>query len=89
MKMTFRWSGSNGPVTLQKIRQIPLYTRGCNCCIFNSGRRSLPQGKIDKNKAEIAAKGLEFEIIESVPVHEEIEHKRGHYQLYLDNYSEH
>lgn len=39
-------------------------------------------------KAAVQAKGLEMEVIESVPVHEDIKLRRGNYQTYIENYKE-
>ena len=88
MKMTFRWYGEDDPVTLDKIRQIP--------CIsdITTAVYSVPVGEvwneedILKLKTECNDKGLSMEVIESVPVHEDIKLKRGDYQRYIDNYKE-
>ena len=88
MKMTFRWYGNDDPVTLEKIRQIPCID-GVVTAVY-----SVPVGEVwpeeaiaeIKNAAE--EKGLKMEVIESVPVHEDIKLKRGNYQLYIDNYKE-
>ncbi len=88
MKMTFRWYGYDDSVTLQKIKQIPCMT-GVVTAIYSVPVGEVwPQEEIDKMKAEVNAKGLEMEVIESVPVHEDIKLKRGNYQLYIDNYKE-
>jgi mannonate dehydratase len=72
MKMTFRWYGPTDPVSLQYIRQIPgMY--GIVSAIYD-----VPVGEvwpIDKLRAlrdEIEAAGLKFEVVESIPVHEDI-----------------
>ena len=72
MKMTFRWYGDTDPVSLQYIRQIPGMS-GIVSAIYD-----VPVGEvwpIEKLKAlreTINAAGLEFEVVESVPVHEDI-----------------
>ena len=72
VKMTFRWYGEEDPVTLEKIRQIPGVT-GIVSAVY-----SVPPGKLWSQesiralKAKAAAAGLGFEVVESVPVHEEI-----------------
>ncbi len=72
MKMTFRWYGPTDPVSLQYIRQIPgMY--GIVSAIYD-----VPVGEvwpIDKLRAlrdEIEAAGLKLEVVESIPVHEDI-----------------
>ena len=83
MKMTFRWYGEDDPVTLDKIRQIPGMT-GVVTAVY-----SVPVGEvwpvedIQKLKADVQAKGLEMEVIESVPVHEDVKLRRGDYQRWI------
>ena len=88
MKMTFRWYGGDDPVTLDNIRQIPCMTGVVTAVYSVPVGQVWPQEEIDKMKAEINSKGLEMEVIESVPVHEDIKLRRGDYQLYIDNYKE-
>ena len=72
MKMTFRWYGDTDPVSLKYIRQIPGMS-GIVSAIYD-----VPVGEIwpiDKLLAlrdTINAAGLEFEVVESIPVHEDI-----------------
>ena len=72
MKMTFRWYGPTDPVTLENIRQIPGMT-GVVTALY-----TIPVGQtwdidsILKLKKQINDAGLEMEVIESVPVHEEL-----------------
>lgn len=88
MKMTFRWYGESDPVTLDKIRQIPCIS-GVVTAVY-----SVPVGEvwdysaIESLKKQVNAKGLEMEVIESVPVHEDIKLGRGDYKRYIENYKE-
>ncbi|WP_250277887.1 mannonate dehydratase [[Clostridium] colinum] len=88
MKMTFRWYGKDDPVTLEYIRQIPGMT-GVVSAIYDVPVGEVwPMEKILELKKMVEDKGLELEVIESVPVHEDIKLKRGNYQQYIDNYKE-
>ena len=44
-----------------------------------------PLERIQELKEVVNQAGLELEVIESVPVHEDIKLKRGDYQRYIDN----
>lgn len=88
MKMTFRWYGKDDPVTLDYIRQIPGMT-GVVTAVYDVAPGNVwPQESIDELKKEIEAHGLEMEVIESVPVHEDIKLGRGNYKEYIENYKE-
>ena len=88
MKMTFRWYGDSDPVSLTKIRQIPS-VRGVVTALY-----SVPVGevwgmdKILEMKKKINDAGLDMEVIESVPVHEEIKLGSDKRDYYIDNYCE-
>lgn len=72
MKLTFRWYGEDDPVTLEHIRQIPTMT-GIVSAVYD-----VPAGGIWSEDSIAALKkqaedhGLEFEVVESVPVSEDI-----------------
>lgn len=86
MKMTFRWYGKDDPVTLEKIHQIPNVT-GVVSAIYDIPVGEVwPIEKIEELVATVHAAGLALEVIESVPVHEDIKLKRNEYQRYIDNY---
>lgn len=88
MKMTFRWYGDEDPIALEKIRQIPCVT-GVVTAVYSVPVGELwPREEIARMKKECEEHGLEMEVIESVPVHEDIKLRRGNYQLYIDNYKE-
>ena len=88
MKITFRWYGNDDPVTLDEIKQIPNVT-GVVSAIYD-----IPVGevwraeRIQELVSTVHQKGLELEVIESVPVHEDIKLKREDYQRYIDNYKQ-
>ncbi|WMJ23256.1 mannonate dehydratase [Paludicola sp. MB14-C6] len=88
MKMTFRWYGENDPVTLQKIRQIPKMS-GIVSAIYD-----VPVGevwgedKIQALKEKANQNGLAFEVVESVPVHEDIKLGNQNAKKYIENYCE-
>jgi len=88
MKMTFRWYGESDSISLEKIRQIPGMS-GVVTAVY-----SVPVGEVWPEEDIIALKeqcdkaGLEMEVIESIPVHEDIKLRRGNYQQYIDNYKE-
>lgn len=88
MKMTFRWYGSDDPVTLHNIRQIPNMS-GVVTAIYSVPVGDVwPEEHIEDLKQEVLAKGLEMEVIESVPVHEDIKLRRGNYKEYIEAYKE-
>ncbi|MDP5238759.1 mannonate dehydratase [Uliginosibacterium sp. 31-16] len=72
MKMSFRWYGDSDPVTLDYIRQIP-GMHGIVSAVYDVPVGEVwPVDKIQALKAKIEAAGLAFDVIESVPVHEDI-----------------
>ncbi|MDD2418186.1 MAG: mannonate dehydratase [Oscillospiraceae bacterium] len=88
MKMTFRWYGENDPVTLDKIRQIPTMN-GIVSAIYD-----VPVGEVWSRESIAALKnkvnsaGLEFEVVESVPVHEDIKLGNANAAKWTENYCE-
>lgn len=72
MKLTFRWYGPGDPVTLEQIRQIPTVS-GIVSAVYDV-RPGEPWSResIAALKREAADCGLAFEVVESVPVPEDI-----------------
>ncbi|MBB1072834.1 mannonate dehydratase [Rhodoferax sp. 4810] len=72
MKMTFRWYGETDPVKLEYIRQIPgIY--GIVSAIYDIPVGEVwPVEKLQALRERIEGAGLKFEVVESVPMHEDI-----------------
>ncbi|MBN9587990.1 MAG: mannonate dehydratase [Alphaproteobacteria bacterium 64-11] len=72
MKMSFRWYGDSDSVSLAYIRQIP-GMHGIVSAIYDVPVGDIwPLDKIRALKDKVEAHGLALEVIESVPVHEDI-----------------
>ena len=75
MKLSFRWYGEQDPVTLEKIRQIPQMHTIVSAVYDVPVGQVWSRERIRKLRETIESAGLHFEVVESVPVHEDI--KRG------------
>ena len=88
MKMTFRYYGKNDPVTLTAISQIPT-VRSIVSAVYD-----VPAGgvwsreSIAALKADAEAHGLSFEVVESVPVPEDIKLGNEKAAALIENYCE-
>ena len=88
MKLSFRWYGESDPVKLKYIRQIPKM-RSVVTAVYD-----VPVGEvwsresIAKLKEDIESAGLIFDIVESVPVHEDIKLGKPTRDKYIENYIE-
>ena len=86
MKLSFRWYGKSDKVTLQDIRQIP----GMHTVV--TAVYDVPVGEvwsresIAELKQEIEAAGLHFEVVESIPVHEDIKLGKETRDFYIGNF---
>lgn len=88
MKMTFRWYGEDDPVTLKNIRQIP-NVKGIVSALYDIPVGEVwPINKIKELKELVEKDGLTLEVIESVPVHEDIKLGLPSREKFIENYKE-
>ena len=88
MKLTFRWYGDSDPVTLEKIRQIPTMS-GIVSAVYDVPAGGVwSEESIAELKAKAEAAGLEFEVVESVPVPEDIKLGNEKAPQLIENYCE-
>ncbi|WML43969.1 mannonate dehydratase [Neobacillus sp. PS3-40] len=86
MKMTFRWFGTGDLVTLSNIRQIPGVTGIVSAIYDIPVGEAWPYEKIIKLKTQIEEFGMTLDVIESVPVHEDIKLGLDTRDQYINNY---
>ncbi len=88
MKLTFRWYGENDPVTLEKISQIPTMT-GIVSAVYDVEPGGIwSEESIEKIKTQAKSHNLDFEVVESVPVPEDIKLGNEKAKGLIDNYCE-
>ncbi len=86
MKITFRWYGESDRITLNQIRQIPCVS-GVVSAIYDTPVGSVwSEESIARLVGQCNAAGLECEVIESVPVHEDIKLGLPSAKRYIDAY---
>lgn len=88
MKLTFRWYGGDDPVTLEQIRQIPAVDGIVSAVYDVKPGKVWSSDSIEKIRRDANENGLSFEVVESVPVPEEIKLGSADAPALIDNYCE-
>ncbi|MDA3615403.1 mannonate dehydratase [Polluticaenibacter yanchengensis] len=87
MQQTMRWFGPNDVVSLADIRQS-----GCSGVV--TALHQIPVGEvwtidaINERKSMIESYGMDWTVVESLPVSDEIKKRRGNFQTHIDNYKQ-
>ncbi len=88
MKMTFRWYGESDCIPLQYIKQIPNMS-GVVTAVYDTPVGEVwEESKIARLKTLCDEAGLEMEVIESVPVHEDIKLGKPTRDKLIANYAQ-
>lgn len=88
MRLTFRWYGEDDPVTLEKISQIPTMTGIVSAVYDVKPGEVWSYESIDRIKRQASEHGLAFEVVESVPVPEDIKLGNEKAPRLIENYCE-
>lgn len=86
MQMTFRWFGDDDPVKLAHIRQIPGVTGVVSALYDVPVGESWTSQNLACLKERIEAEGLQFTVVESIPVHESIKLGGPERDHWIDNF---
>ncbi len=88
MKLSFRWYGEEDPVKIQYIKQIPKMNSIVTAVYDVAVGEVWSEESIKRLKEVVENAGLAFDVIESVPVHEDIKLGKETRDQYIENYKE-
>ena len=88
MKMSFRWYGHDDPVTLRNIAQIPNMRSIVSAVYDVKPGQVWPEESLQQMKKECEDHGLIFDVVESIPVSEDIKLGSANRDELIDVYCE-
>lgn len=88
MKLSFRWYGKDDPISLEYISQIPGMRSVVSAVYDVKPGEVWPEESIKWIKDECERNGLVFDVVESIPVHEDIKLGRGNVDKLIEVYCE-
>ncbi|MBQ8869503.1 MAG: mannonate dehydratase [Oscillospiraceae bacterium] len=88
MKSSFRWYGDSDPVTLEYIRQIPGMRSIVSAVYDVKPGEVWPEESIKYIADRCRENGLVFDVVESIPVTEQIKLGRPEREKHIENYCE-
>ena len=86
MRMAFRWFAAQDPVPLAYIAQIPGVRSVVTALYDIAPGEAWPLERLLELKAEVEAAGLSLDVIESIPVHEDIKLGRPARDRWTENF---
>jgi mannonate dehydratase len=85
MKQTWRWFGPKDPITLKQIAQAGASGIVTSLHHIATGE-AWSCADVDLRKTEIEQAGLEWTVVESIPLHNDIKLRKGNFQQLIENY---
>ena len=85
MKQGWRWYGDRDPISLKEIRQAGV-TDVVAALYERRPGEMWPVAEIRARQKKVRAAGMEWSVVESVPVHEDVKRRTGDFRKYVANY---